>query len=37
MPVRDAPRLSPRLGASVAQGGFAVDLHAFRDTGISDR
>ena len=30
-------RSLPGFGAFVAQGGFAVDLHAFRDTGISDR
>jgi uncharacterized membrane protein YbhN (UPF0104 family) len=38
MPVRDAlAAVSAGFGAFVAQGGFAVDLHAFRDTGISDR
>src|SRR5260370_31306643 len=38
MPARDAlAAVSARFGAFVAQGGFAVDLHAFRDTGISDR
>lgn len=38
MPVRDAvAAVAAGFGAFVAQGGFAVDLHAFRDTGISDR
>ena len=38
MPVRDAlAAVTAGFGAFVAQGGFAVDLHAFRDTGISDR
>jgi uncharacterized membrane protein YbhN (UPF0104 family) len=38
MPVRDAlAAVSAGFGAFVAQGGFAVDLHAFRDTGLSDR
>jgi uncharacterized membrane protein YbhN (UPF0104 family) len=38
MPVRDAlAAVSAGFGAFVAQGGFAVDLHAFRETGISDR
>jgi len=38
MPVRDAlAAVTAGFGAFVAQGGFAVDLHAFRETGISDR
>ena len=38
MPVRAAlAAVAAGFGAFVAQGGFAVDLHAFRDTGISDR
>ncbi len=38
MPVRDAlAAVTAGFGAFVAQGGFAVDLHAFRDTGLSDR
>jgi uncharacterized membrane protein YbhN (UPF0104 family) len=38
MPVRDAlAAVAAGFGAFVAQGGFAVDLHAFRDTGITDR
>ncbi len=38
MPVRDAlAAVTTGFGAFVAQGGFAVDLHAFRETGISDR
>jgi hypothetical protein len=38
MPVRDAlAAVTAGFGAFVAQGGFAVDLHAFRDAGISDR
>ncbi len=38
MPVRDAvAAVAAGFGAFVAQGGFAVDLHAFRDTGLSDR
>ncbi len=38
MPARDAlAAVSAGFGAFVAQGGFAVDLHAFRQTGVSDR
>jgi uncharacterized membrane protein YbhN (UPF0104 family) len=38
MPVRDAlAAVAAGFGAFVAQGGFAVDLHAFRETGITDR
>jgi uncharacterized membrane protein YbhN (UPF0104 family) len=38
MPVRDAlAAVAAGFGAFVAQGGFAVDLHAFRETGLSDR
>ena len=38
MPARDAlAAVTAGFGAFVAQGGFAVDLHAFRQTGVSDR
>ena len=38
MPARDAlAAVSAGFGAFVAQGGFAVDLHAFRQAGVSDR
>jgi uncharacterized membrane protein YbhN (UPF0104 family) len=44
--VDEGPELDPRhtaaivsagFGAFVARGGFAVDMHAFRDAGVSDR
>src|SRR5437773_1945609 len=44
--VDEGPEMAPRaalaavtagFGAFVAQGGFSVDLHAFRQAGISDR
>ena len=38
MPARDAlAAVTAGFGAFVAQGGFAVDLHAFRQAGVSDR
>ncbi|HEV7132413.1 MAG TPA: lysylphosphatidylglycerol synthase domain-containing protein [Gaiellaceae bacterium] len=38
MPARDVlAAVTAGFGAFVAQGGFAVDLHAFRQAGVSDR